>query len=1820
MNDPIKILFKYKNNNRKYQYNTYIYVGPVSSSIKKILGRIKDLNFIDTLTNLEKTDISQMEKIYGDKWYNFFFNNYHITFSINSIKNNNTIKNALTKKMGKEWLELLLDNILTDKQIYYTYDTLIANTLRRRKMKSKIRQQDENDNRNYRTNQNVEKEGGSIDFDNIELDVDTFSIDNDDLVDGDTYEDLDMEIDEELEQDDMSIDDIEKIYQDMDVNVDKNISKTAEMISKAMDDDNVIQKTKNEISEFDITDDDNMEEKKLNNIFNKNYIFNQYIFKDDTIKTIKNKICASIKNNPKFGEDAYIIPSRQYLFSEYKLNNETSHVMIGQKWVTRTSLLKIDTQPVENIKYYENLQDDSKFLRDNILKMSSKIKREDDDFNILHDYDGYYTNNEIYLLDIYNEFGKDYDPSKKSLQNLSNLYIRLYFPRINQDDIKNIIYFLQGEDKTEEYKLRTFYNTILNDLITENKIMFIVNDVKKNKYEKFFKENKITQSNVHVDLFTKDNKPIDLLRIFNNFILDKQYPFMQYQINSNQIIYKYNQDEILKLSNEKKTSELLSKWFENSPYGISFKIKSTSTDDNKFMAINLNDNGRLEYKTQWKENDNITVESVLNTYKFIRELINKINKSNKKFEIILPNDYDFRIAFINSIQKFELPDKYIFNHNDFSDFCRFFYPYISLVIEPKKRQAIGKASTVYSKYGTYLRYKRTSKYENQARIEQKILNFLRNYDFTNAVLADNIAKLFNITIDRAEEEIERVKQKHKYIKRVRKILKKSDDFNIKYKSPGIGVSVQGKERDNYKIRISGARDIGQMNRILDFMNTLIYLYIDTYIYKNPERNKLKKMLKNLTNVAKRRNKVEEIVDYEKEQKKIKQMTLLDKQRIGFKPEKGQHQWSKSCQNSGKDKRRQPIQHPNVDDLLSHGFTLNKDSGLYEKTVTIGKKKKIIRAVNPGGSIYYSCNPTDNGEHAFVGFLSKGNNPFGQCMPCCFKIDPYLSKNEVKKNFFLECINKKVSSKDDKMDILDKSLIKGETLYILQDTNKIQDGRLGYLPKHLDHYFNKLMNKSVTIKQHRLTDVPNGYYFKYGVKQFDHPFLAAVGTCLDISVDDIKKMMIDVLLKDKSSVYTSLNNGDIKSQFGNVSEYIKFIENNSKLGFKLFNDLISLPNVVSKHGLNIIVFEKNTFVVKNEFDKEKIIEDFTILCQNNENLNNIEDPSRTNIILLKENKNYYPIVFINKVTNNIKSLIINKIFTYQNNKENTINHIMKFVLENCKLPDLFETKQIIAKKMYKELKNLGEPDYLPITQFVDTQNKCKYLITKNSTIISVKPSGCIYNLPIVKNINTKIQSFKKTYDNLKYLHSKNIQNVNPIGVYYSSKTKNNLSLVSIMTELKDSIPIIEETMIIDNANKLKLQYERQQLYDAIDDNIIKGVKIIDKREIQVNRNNYENESYELFRLEFSLYLNKNPKIKEMISNVVDNHDTTTNKIYLLKKILYRELDKGLYDILLEKRNDKTGGSKFVNYIDNVPNTDKYVMSNDRFPCNELDKDKCSTNIMCRWKNNKCVFSITKTMFVNYINKVTYELAQNNIKTYELLNKDNYYVSDIVDNNNFTHVEGNKIIKSNNVNINNMLSEIFGKGNIPIIGKRNYFKPKFDDYEDLNISNPIQNMGKFYVQNIIENNITVYRAYTNGYNWIKHDYYSLEKKNLGFYSNLQTEYSNYFRSVVVDWLRNVDNFEYIDKHLKKYIPENVNTFINEMYDNTNTSNGIVEYIILSIIYNIPIIIYNSNNEINNIFDNGLVDKKNYSKYDTPKMLKNSIVIQFAYGGAVNVFYYK
>ena len=1895
MNDPVKVIFRFKNNNRRIQFHQYIFVGEVKSPIMTILTSITNLSLFNTFDKLNKNDYVKLEKEFGEWWYKKFFNTHHINFSLHSIRKTPQQKNSLMKKYGQEWYNKHIESDpLVDKKIFYKYHALIKDELERRELKKvgfvkqkKVKlidyttqrkrevssiyksfnikqsrsvdsehtvqhsnkdqvqkqkqdqaQKQEQDQVQKQEQDQVQKQeqDQAQEANYLTSELSPFSDDqfggelskNQD--DGDDDGDGTIEFDEGLDLTDMlqdeavDMDEIEQIYKDLDVEIDNNVSKTSQLIKKALKDDKIFKKVESKLIDFDISKDNVMYNEQLKNVYKKHYVTNQYIFKDDTIKTIKSKICCSIKNNKKFGIDIYIPPSRQYLWSEYYYDGKIDPVMVGQKWIKRTELLKIDVVPHINFKVFEELRGNMKFLRDNLKRYGSKIKREDDDYNILYDYDGYYTNNDIYLMDLYNELGKDYSPNTEELQNISDVYMKIYFPKVNIDDIPFIIDFLNGKVDVEKNKIMTIYENINNDLILENQIMKNVESVREiPKHKKLFKENFITQSVIHVALKFKGEK-IDLFRIFEKFNLTDVFPFIQYQTPDGNINFKYSEKKIHGFNLKKESLDVLAKWFENAPYGISFKMRTSEKGAEKFMAINLNSNGRLEYKTQWKEEDMATINDIHKTYDQIRVLLKKINEERNKTEIEMPKDYEFKYAFINSIQKFILPEKFIIDHNDLSEFSRYFFPYIALVIEPRKRQAKIKKIIEKSKFGTYLRYKRVSKYENQARMEQRILYFMRNYEYNDELLANEISKQFNITLERSINEIERVRKKYPKIKRTRKILKKLENIP-KYKPPGIGIDIQGKQRERYKIRISGARDQYQLERIISFMNILIYLYAETYLYKRKDKQNLKDKLKSLTNIAKRRNRVDDFVNYDKEIKTIKQMAQVDKKRVGYTPEKGQNQYSRNCQQSGEDKRRRPQQFTKKDDLFAQGFKFDKTKGLFEKKVMVSPKGKtktktktkakaktavIIRAVglegadeegNPTGTIYYSCNPKDNGEHMFVGFLSRSKNPYGQCMPCCFKKDPYISKNKSKIDFFLKCIGKNAKIVGKKKRVI------GDVLYVLQDTNKIQEGRLGFMQTYLDYLFNQTSGKTHKIKNHYLTLAKDGYFFKLGSRRDEFQFLNAIGAVVDLTADEIKNKLIDALNKDKQNlIFTAINNGDIRTRFQTKEEFINFIKTSSTLDFDIMNHFLSIPGIIYPNGLNIVVFFKKTFIISKTLEKEQKRDDFTIMCQNLEEVGNIKNPNRNSIFIIRENKNYYPVVLVTKKNIDSKDITVQKLFRYE--KDEILNLVSDFYFRNCRASILEDIKtkksQLIAKDLYKLLIELDISDFGPKYQIIDSRYRCKYIIVNNGTIIPTKPSGSIHNLKIGKSIDPL--SMTDTIKNLDKLYSLSEKtkkiNTKIIGAFFETKDKENAKLVALMTNAYDTVPIIEETVPIQWINKQGYVMENKPLSDKIDKAIEENRKIIDKRITDVNYNAYYTESYELFRLELSDYLNRaeNEHLKKRIKKIIaDPKKNKDEKKQLIRSMLYHKIDKNLYD-LFQKISQTGGTRKFVHVLPNNPDISKYQIKNDRQICDDFDKNRCIKNAHCHWSHDKCHFALTKPMIINFVNKVSEELINNRLKSFEILQKDNYFVSDIVDRSRFTHKKGQKIIKSTNFTITKVLKELFGKERIPTIGKRRGLKMTEVNYMQLNLENPLKNLGDFYMQKIVEHNLSIFRAFANAYFWAKQQFYDLQSRNLGYYSELQTNLANYFKSEVIEWLLNEDNSNLILKDIGKYIPEmtdknKVQEFVRILGKGVITiTNCVVELYVLNKKYNLPIIIYNDNQEIIYIYDNGLAyDRKNPSK---------------------------
>ena len=168
---------------------------------------------------------------------------------------------------------------------------------------------------------------------------------------------------------------------------------------------------------------------------------------------------------------------------------------------------------------------------------------------------------------------------------------------------------------------------------------------------------------------------------------------------------------------------------------------------------------------------------------------------------------------------------------------------------------------------------------------------------------------------------------------------------------------------------------------------------------------IKDILKGLSKIAQRKYKVFDLVNYDTGTVTVKTLTALDKDRLGFKPIKGQNQWTRSCQNSGT-KVRRPIITPQeqVDKLIQDGYVLNNKTGYYEKMVDVklkGKKyNSILKAVklNSGDIInYFTCDPSTHNEFMYIGFLARGNNPNDLCMPCCFKKNQTDTVNKEKKN-------------------------------------------------------------------------------------------------------------------------------------------------------------------------------------------------------------------------------------------------------------------------------------------------------------------------------------------------------------------------------------------------------------------------------------------------------------------------------------------------------------------------------------------------------------------------------------------------------------------------------------------------------------------------------------------------------------------------------------------------------------------------------------------------------------------------------------------------------
>lgn len=131
--------------------------------------------------------------------------------------------------------------------------------------------------------------------------------------------------DSESNIDEYDIDELEKISKE-DVIINKDVDNINKSLNLIIDKTDLEQKNDKygKIVKWNEQKDNNTVDEVLINIYNKIYIYNQYILKDDTIKTIKNKICCGYEKSKQINKSSpYFLPSRLYLWSEYNyIENE----------------------------------------------------------------------------------------------------------------------------------------------------------------------------------------------------------------------------------------------------------------------------------------------------------------------------------------------------------------------------------------------------------------------------------------------------------------------------------------------------------------------------------------------------------------------------------------------------------------------------------------------------------------------------------------------------------------------------------------------------------------------------------------------------------------------------------------------------------------------------------------------------------------------------------------------------------------------------------------------------------------------------------------------------------------------------------------------------------------------------------------------------------------------------------------------------------------------------------------------------------------------------------------------------------------------------------------------------------------------------------------------------------------------------------------------------------------------------------------------------------------------------------------------------------
>ena len=231
-----------------------------------------------------------------------------------------------------------------------------------------------------------------------------------------------------------------------------------------------------------------------------------------------------------------------------------------------------------------------------------------------------------------------------------------------------------------------------------------------------------------------------------------------------------------------------------------------------------------------------------------------------------------------------------------------------------------------------------------------------------------------------------------------------------------------------------------------------------------------------------------------------------------------------------------------------------------------------------------------------------------------------------------------------------------------------------------------------------------------------------------------------------------------------------------------------------------------------------------------------------------------------------------------------------------------------------------------------------------------------------------------------------------------------------------------------------------------------------------------------------------------------------------------------------------------------------------------------------------------------------------------------MSDIVDYTLYIDRQDQKIIKTSNFNIQKLMSELFGKNKVPIIGRRQLSKLNENNNE---IYPELIELGKQFIQLIIPNKDSIIRAYVNSYYWLNNPLYDIESRNLGYVNQLQTKLTYLFKANIIDFIQtNLNKGDInIKKYLQDYFNYNINFFestLNKFRKTSFNTDAKIELFILSHIIHYPIVVYDNYSNVIYIFMQGEipVNSETIKTYTSEKNINKTIYIKFDFDGSNSI----